>query len=85
MDHVQFKYHQDCCPNRLLQPVHLEAIALENHLGTGRMRYPFENRLHLSRVQACLRHEHVERNGKKPERGNIKLTGLIDMRKLRGD
>lgn len=56
--------------------MHFEAIALEDHFGSRRVCYPFEDRLHLSRIEACLRHEHVEGDGKKPERGDIELTSL---------
>jgi len=76
MYYIQLEYHHAGRSNLMLQPLHLKAIAFEYHFRIGCMGYSFEYRLHLSWVETCLRHKHVEGDGKKPEGGNVELAGL---------
>ncbi len=62
MDNVKLQNHHDCRSDLMFQSMHLETVALEHHLGTGRMSYSLEDRLHLSGIETGLRHEDIERD-----------------------
>ena len=76
MNHVQLEHHHHCRPNFLFQPVKLKAVALEHQFAPRRVRYPLEDRLHLSGVETSLGHQDVKGYGEEPEGGDVELAGL---------
>jgi hypothetical protein len=73
---VQLKHKLHRLPDLRFEAVELEAVALEDRLGTGSDADVAKDRRNLSGVYRGRGHKDVEGDGEEPEGGDVELAGL---------